>query len=82
MLIIKKAVPAIARSKAVRSVLTRIDVDRSADRYDIYIESKKGISFDLVNIYDQRFVNIRVFVGSEIVSFQVNLNDCDKVVII
>ena len=84
MLIIKRAVPAIAQSRAVRSVLNRIDVDRSADRYDIYIEGSKGISLDCVVIHDQRYVNIRVYTGVKtgIVSFQINLNDCEKVTII
>lgn len=82
MLIIKRAVPAIAQCKAVRSVLNRIDVDRSADRYDIYIESKSGISCDYVTIYDQRYVNIRVMVDRKIISFQINLKDCDMIEII
>ena len=82
MLIIKRAVPAIVKQAAVRSVLTRLDVDRLTDRYDIYIESKSGISCDYVTIYDQRYVNIRVMVGKKIISFQINLKDCDMIEII
>lgn len=84
MLIIRRAVPAIAQSKAVRSVLNRIDVDRMADRYDIYIEGTKGISLDYLVIHDQRYVNIRVYTGVKtgIISFQVNLNDCEEIKII
>lgn len=84
MLIIKRAIPAIAQSKAVRSVLNRIDVDRLADRYDIYIEGSKGIWLEYVTIHDQRYANIRVYTGvrSNIISFQINLNDCDMIQII
>ena len=84
MLIIKRAVPAVARQSAVRSVLTRIDVDREQDLYDIYIEGSKGISLDYVTIHDQRYANIRVVTGVKtgLISFQLNLRDCAMIQII
>lgn len=83
MLIIKGAVPAIARQTAIRALLTRIDVDRDRDRYDIYFAGEHGINFEYVNIHDQHYLNARVFGKKGIAgSFQFNLNDCDKVVII
>lgn len=83
MLIIKGAIPAIARQKVVRATLTRIDVDRTRDRYDIYIDDKNGLSFDIVNVYDNKYLNVRAFPDRKhVLSFQINLRDVESVIII
>lgn len=80
MLIIKNAVPQVARMKAVRSLLTRIDVNRERDRYDIYFTSDQvtSMQIDYVSIYDQRYLNVRIrFKSGAHGSFQVNTRDFD-----
>lgn len=80
MLIIKNAVPQVARMKAVRSLLTRIDVNRDRDRYDIYFTSDQvtSMQIDYVTIYDQRYINVRIrFKNGAHGSFQVNTRDFD-----
>lgn len=83
MLIIKGATPAIARQKVVRATLSRIDVDRTCDRYDIYIDDKNGLSFDIVNVYDNKYLNVRTYPDRKhVLSFQINLRDVDNIIII
>ena len=73
----------MARQKSVRSVLTRIDVDRLTNRYDIYIEGEKGLSFDLVKTFGNEYLNVRVLDRHGVAaSFQINTSLIEKAVIL
>lgn len=83
MLILKNAAPTVAKMRAVRSLLTRIDVNRERGTYDIYIAGANTISMDYVTIYDQHYLNIRVFDKNGLVgSIQINTHDFDYAQII
>ena len=83
MLIIKGATPQVAQMRAVRSGLTRIDVDRDTNRYDIYFDSRYGISFDEVVIYNNKYLNVRVMGKKDLIaSFQICFDSFAKAVVI
>jgi len=83
LLIIKNALPEVARQKMVRSVLTRIDVDRVTNRYDIYIEGEKGLSFDLIKTFGHEYLNVRVLDRHGVAaSFQLDTSLFEKIVIL
>lgn len=83
MLIIKGATPAVARQNAIRCALNRIDVDRDKDLYDIYFNGDHGIQIDYTTVGESRFANFRIHSRTKLMtSFQINLKDIEKVVII
>ena len=83
MMIIKKATPEVARQASIRSLLTRIDVDREANTYDIYFDGQYGIQLDYLTIYNQRYCNVRIHGRkANLGSFQINLSQCEKIVIL
>lgn len=83
MLIIKGATPQVAQMRAVRAGLTRIDVDRDTNRYDIYFDAPRGISFDEVTIYNNKYLNVRVMGKKEVItSFQIGFDSFAKAVVI
>ena len=83
MIIIKGAIPAVARQTAIRCALNRIDVDRDKDLYDIYFNGDHGIQIDYTVVGESRFANIRVHSQTKMLaSFQINLKDVEKIVII
>lgn len=83
MLIIKNATANVASMRAIRHLLTRIDVNRDRGTYDIYIAGSHTISMDYVTIYDQHYLNIRVFDHDGLIgSVQLNTHDFDFVQLI
>lgn len=83
MLIIKGAAPAVAAMRSVRGSLSRIDADREHNKFDIYFDSKHGINFELVPVFEETYLNVRVYVDRRtMASFQINTKDFDKVIII
>ena len=83
MLIIKNATANVASMRAIRSILTRIDVNRDRGTYDIYIAGSNTMSMDYVTIYDQHYLNIRVFDTEGLIgSVQLNTHDFDYVQIV
>lgn len=83
MLIIKNATANVASMRAIRALLSRIDVNRERGTYDIYITGSHTISMDYVTIYNNHYLNIRVFDKEGMIgSVQLNTHDFDYVQLI
>lgn len=61
-IVIRGAVDAVTQIKPIRNVLTRLDIDRSEERFKhtIWIDAPYGASLDTVKIFENEYVNVRI----------------------
>ena len=61
-IVIRGAVDAVTQIKPIRNVLTRLDIDRSEERFrhTIWIDAPYGASIDTCRIYENEYINVRI----------------------